>query len=84
MKKPVAAFQMPGMDQNISHGEDGLLVEDLSGEGLAQALSLLLEDSDLCRKMGEAGYLKAHARMQPFVGAKKVFRIYKNALKSNR
>lgn len=54
--KPVVATRVGAIPKVISDGENGLLVDPRDTDGLRNALSKLLSDSDLCQQMGE----KAH------------------------
>jgi glycosyltransferase involved in cell wall biosynthesis len=58
--KPVIGSDMPGIDEVIVNGENGLLVPPGDPAALADAIESLLADPDLCRRMGEAGRLRAH------------------------
>jgi len=50
---PVVTRSNATIEKLISHGENGLLVHD-NPENAAAAIQILLEDSSLCKKMGEA------------------------------
>jgi glycosyltransferase involved in cell wall biosynthesis len=56
--KPVIGCRGQGAEDIIRHGVDGLLVQPKSVEALAEVLGLLLSDSDLARRLGDAG--KSH------------------------
>ena len=58
-KKPVIATNIPGMDEQVRHNIDGILVEKDNPEELAEAINLLCNNPELCKKMGEAGYSQA-------------------------
>lgn len=53
--KPVIATAIGGTDEAIVHRETGLLVPPADPAGLASALQLLLEDSSLRQRIGDAG-----------------------------
>ncbi|MCR4337678.1 MAG: glycosyltransferase family 4 protein, partial [Candidatus Omnitrophica bacterium] len=53
--KAVVATRVGGNPELIEEGRTGLLVEAGSGEALANAINQLLADSDLRKRMGEAG-----------------------------
>jgi len=53
MRKPVIACNTGGVPEIITHGEDGWLVEERSPEAVAAAMSTLLDDRALGRRMGE-------------------------------
>lgn len=49
---PVVAFAAcPGVNEAVLHGENGLLVQEMSPEALARALALLMQDEPLRQKM---------------------------------
>jgi glycosyltransferase involved in cell wall biosynthesis len=52
---PVAATSVGGTPEVVVDGATGLLVSPRNPEALAQAITTLLRDSDLRRKMGRAG-----------------------------
>jgi len=58
-KKPVIAFAAGAPAHLIAHEQDGLLVPEGDVAALADALVRLRSDSELCRRLGEAGYRKA-------------------------
>ena len=53
MRKPVIACGTGGVPEIITHGRDGWLVEQRSGEAVATAMSTLLNSGDLCRQLGQ-------------------------------
>jgi len=53
--KPVIGAEAGGIPDVVSSGRDGLLVRFGHPQELAEAVSLLLADAELRRKMGEAG-----------------------------
>jgi len=57
-RKPVVATSFGGSPEVVRTGETGLVVNPFDVEGLAGAISSLLRDEDLRRRMGEAGYLR--------------------------
>jgi glycosyltransferase involved in cell wall biosynthesis len=56
--KPVVAFDAGGPHYLIEHEHDGLLVPEGNVEALADALHLLQQRPDLCRRLGENGLAK--------------------------
>ena len=52
---PVVSTYHAGIPELVIDGESGFLVEQRDVQGLAQRLSHLIEDPELCRKMGQAG-----------------------------
>ena len=61
-KKPVIGALAGGVPDVITHGEDGLLVPFGNVAELAEAIERLLEERDLARRLGQAGYEKTLAR----------------------
>ncbi len=57
--KPIVASNIDGYASILSHGAEGLLVPPKDEKSLAQALTSLLNDEKLRRKMGAKGILKA-------------------------
>lgn len=59
---PVVAARQPGFEEQILHGETGLLVDDpRDAEALARAILQILQDPDLAQRMGQAGYQRSLA-----------------------
>ena len=55
MKKPVVATNVGGNPEMMINGKTGFLVEKGNSKQLIEKLSLLLEDGDLAKKMGNEG-----------------------------
>jgi lipopolysaccharide/colanic/teichoic acid biosynthesis glycosyltransferase len=56
---PVVATNIRGCREAVVHGETGLLVPPRDGRALAEAVSRLLGNPDLARRMGSAGRQRA-------------------------
>jgi glycosyltransferase involved in cell wall biosynthesis len=54
--KPVIATRVGAIPTVIKQGENGLLVHAGDSNGLREAIKYLLNDSDLCRRMGAEGH----------------------------
>ncbi len=52
---PVIASSTGGIPELVTHGKTGLLVPPNDPQALASAISRLLDDPDLCRRMAQAG-----------------------------
>lgn len=78
MKKPTIVFRTPGMEDNVSDGIDGILVNEMTGDSLAKAIGTLVKDPELCKMMGETGFRKSRERMKTVVGAQRVYEIYRH------
>src|SRR5258708_1013541 len=68
-EKPVVVTDCGGNREIVMEGESGFLVSRTQPEVLAQKIELLLDDSALARRMGEAGeaHLPRHILLYPFV-----------------
>ena len=60
--KPVVASNMPGMREVMSDGEEGLLAEPLNALDFAHKITILLDDGDLRRRLGENARRTAETR----------------------
>lgn len=63
MGKPCISTAVGGIDEVITHGEDGLLVPQKDPSALADALFRLLKDVELAETMGRAARAKAEAQL---------------------
>jgi glycosyltransferase involved in cell wall biosynthesis len=54
--RPVIATRVGAVPRVIKDGETGLLVDPGDADGLRDAISSLLTDSDLCHRLGAAGH----------------------------
>jgi glycosyltransferase involved in cell wall biosynthesis len=57
--RPVIATDLPDLAAIVADGDTGFLVAPGDKVGLARRTRILLEAPDLCRRMGEAGRLRA-------------------------
>jgi glycosyltransferase involved in cell wall biosynthesis len=57
-KKPVVATIFGGSPEVVSHGETGFVENPFDVEAFAGRVGSLVRDPELCRRMGEAGYLR--------------------------
>jgi phosphatidylinositol alpha-mannosyltransferase len=57
--KPIVGTDIAGYRDVVEHGVDGLLVRSGDTRALAEALRHLLEDKELCNRMGQRGREKA-------------------------
>ena len=57
--RPVVATRVGGLEEVVSHGEAGLLVEPESSAALAEAVARLLADRDLAVRLGAAARHRA-------------------------
>jgi len=82
-KLPVVASRVGGLKDIIVDGETGLLVDPLVPFDLSEKIRMLLDDSDLRRKMGVAGYKRAKENYSSERYVKEVEELYLDLLKSN-
>ncbi len=66
-RRPVIAFDCGGPKHLIDDGTDGYLVHEKDTAVLAEDIIELLEDPDLRRSFGEAGYAKVRDRFNPAI-----------------
>lgn len=74
---PVVAYRIGGPDEVVIDGKTGILVEPDNLNQLSKATKLLLQDSDLAKKMGKAGRTSAKERFHPHSIANKTYDAYK-------
>lgn len=65
MRKPVIACNTGGVPEIITHGTDGWLVEERSVEAVATAMTALLNDNELRRRLGERARQTVRDRFSP-------------------
>lgn len=65
MRKPVIACGTGGVPEIITHGEDGWLVEERSAAAVAAGITRLLNDAELCRRMGARARETVRNRFSP-------------------
>jgi len=80
MKKPVIVFEMDGISNNVDHFVDGIIVKDISGRSLGDAIASLLKDPSAMQRFGEAGSKKAECKCNPVSVAAQVVAVYKSVL----
>lgn len=76
MRKPVVVFDMEGVSNQVAHGVDGIIVKELTGQALGEAIAALLQDAEAMKKFGRAGRQKAEKLCDPVFGARQVLAIY--------
>jgi glycosyltransferase involved in cell wall biosynthesis len=80
MALPIVASRLAGVDELVEDGETGLLVPAGDPAALADALSRLLGDDGLRRRMGKAAYRAARARFAAAPAVQRVMAIYDRLL----
>ncbi len=80
--RPVVATRVGGVPELVSDGETGLLVELGDTGAFAAAVSRLLADPELARRMGRAGRRRAARRHSCAEAVRRLEEIYRQALPS--
>ncbi len=80
MKKPVIAFDMKGVSQNIEDGIDGVVVKEKTGRAMAEAIQRLLRSRDKMQSMGGCGHIKARQRFSLENNIKDILNIYRGVM----
>jgi starch synthase len=78
--KPVVATAVGGLPEIVEEGRTGLLVAPRSASQLADAVTRLLRDARLRRRMGQNGKSKLEAECSPAVIAQKTLDTYRRAV----
>jgi glycosyltransferase involved in cell wall biosynthesis len=80
MRRPVVVFDVDGIRQKVIDGITGIIVPHITGEALGQAVRQLLEDPDLCTRLGQQGRLYAKELCDRDTTARQVLTIYDELL----
>ena len=78
--KPVVAFKVGGVNEAMSDGNSGLLVERGNTDGLAEAILKILSNPRLSERMGNKGREFVLQNFTWDLCAKTMLRVYKEAL----
>ncbi len=77
VRRPVVAYASGGAPEVIADGETGLLAKRGDIDGLAAALTRLLENEPLRRQMGEAGRARVERVFNPAASAATLLEVYR-------
>lgn len=77
MKKPVIAFDIDGVRQNVQDGVDGILVPLNDVRKLGYAIEYLINHKDKAEEMGVRGYAKALKYFDAKKNIKDICNVYK-------
>ncbi|MCL6544868.1 MAG: glycosyltransferase [Bryobacteraceae bacterium] len=80
MGKPVIGSAIGGIPEIIDHGVNGLLVPPGDPRALAEAVSRLLRDAELRRRMGEAGRRKFYEKFELERCCRSILSLYESLL----
>lgn len=75
-KKPVVAFDIDGIKEVVTDGEDGYLIEFLNYENFAKKLLKLMKDESLRIEFGQKGYEKVKHKFTAEQMVKNIENIY--------
>jgi len=78
---PIIATKAPGTSEIVIDGKTGFLVPPKDYKGLANAIKMLVDDSDLARRLGKKGRNLVEKSYDWDVIALRIFKIYKDTLK---
>jgi glycosyltransferase involved in cell wall biosynthesis len=82
--KPVVAARVGGVPEMVNDGESGFVVESEDETALAERMLTLLDDQDLCLRMGVRGHELALCRFNPEAVARQTVQAYRTALNSQQ
>src|SRR5271156_255078 len=82
--KPVVASRVGGVPEMVNDGESGFVVESEDETALAERMLTLLNDQDLCLRMGARGHELALCRFDPDAVARQTVHAYRTALNSRQ
>jgi glycosyltransferase involved in cell wall biosynthesis len=81
---PVVATRAGGMDEAISHGEDGLLVPTRDWRAMARALEELARDPERRTRLGRAALAKVRERFSASRHSREFFELYQGCFQGRR
>lgn len=84
MQKPVVASRHPMLEEQVRHGETGLLVPPGEPDPLAEALHEILVHPQLARRMGHAGRELARERFDARNNTRAMMDLYDDVLAAGR
>lgn len=82
--KPVVATRVGSVPEMVNDGESGFVVESDDETAMAERMLTLLEDQELCLRMGARGHELALARFDPEEVARQTVHAYRIALNSQQ
>ena len=80
-RKPVIVSKIPGVTELVEEGINGLHVEPMNTQDLAQKINLLLSDEKLRKSMGDAGRKKVESEFNWDTVASQIEEVYKQVIK---
>lgn len=83
-RRPVVAFAVGALPENVVHAETGFLVPPGDQRGFAEALATLLLDPALAKRYGDNGYRRAVSRFGPDEVVEKLQDVWRGVLGRSR
>lgn len=80
MGKPCVSFNIDGAPEVVINDKTGYLVEAYDNKGLAEAISKILNDSELLKKMGENGRVHVDPMFRTETMVKEIAEVYDSLL----
>ena len=80
-RKPVVATAAPGTTEVVADGQTGLLVPMRKPTALAQAIRTVIEDTELARRLGEAGRARVDADFRVETMVERFAQLYESLAK---
>ena len=80
MQKPIVATHIPGIIEQISDGEEGILVSPRNPSGLANAILLLMTDGELASKVGDGARKKVERKFSVERMVAETEKVYRSIL----
>jgi glycosyltransferase involved in cell wall biosynthesis len=77
MRKPIIAFNVEGVNNNVNSGIDGMLV-DIDSQKLGYAINRILSDRNLSKKLCTNGFQKAKILFDKDKNMKQILEIYES------
>ena len=81
---PVVATNIRGIVDTIENGKEGILIPTKSPSGMVSAISMLLDDDALRKKLGKAGRKTIEEGYTWDIVSDKMIRCYESLLETNR
>jgi len=78
--KPIVASRVGGLQEVVVDGVTGILVPPSNPRKLAEAITKILQDTDMCQKMGGLGYKRLITLFSVDQVVSKVENIYESAI----
>ena len=76
MRKPVVTFRIGGIEEIVSHGENGLLVDTGDVPGLAREVQYLLSTPAACRSLGDNNRAQSEKLFAAEISATQIMEVY--------